>query len=99
MDVNRGTEISTVELGDKRVKLKEQLTTNVLAKIFDVFPDTIILISDDGCVTTANSKNLFEDLDDVPIWTFQETSCNPPTDAASSSNSSYSYQVYIVNSL
>ena len=49
MDVNIGSEIYTVELGDKRVKLKkEQLTTNALAKIFDIFPDTSILISDDG---------------------------------------------------
>ena len=68
MDVNRGSEIYTVELGDKRVKLKkEQLTTNVLAKIFHIFLDTSILISDDGYAVTANSKGFFEDLDmDMP---------------------------------
>ena len=93
MDVNRGSEIYAVELGDKRVKLKkEQLTTNVLAKIFDIFPDTIILISDDGYVATANSKGFFEDLDDIPIWTCQGTSCNPLAEATSSSGSSYPYQ-------
>ena len=86
MDVNRGSEIYAVEMGDKRVKLKkEQLTTNVLAKIFDIFPDTIILISDDGYVATANSKGVFEDLDDIPIWTCQGTSCNPLAEATSSS--------------
>ena len=42
MDVNRGSEIYAVELDDKRVQLKkEQLTTNVLAKLFDIFPDYI----------------------------------------------------------
>ena len=93
MDVNRGSEIYAVEMGDKRVKLKkEQLTTNVLAKIFDIFPDTIILISDDGYVATANSKGVFEDLDDIPIWTCQGTSCNPLPEATSSSSSSYPYQ-------
>ena len=92
MDVIRGTKIYSVELGDKRVKLKkEQLTTNVLAKIFDVYPDTIILISDDGYVATPNAKGIFEDLDDVPIWSCQGTSCNPPVEATSSS-SSYPYQ-------
>ena len=92
MDVIRGTEIYAVKLGDKRVKLKkEQLTTNVLAKIFDVFPDTIILSSDDGYVATPNAKGIFEDLDDVPIWSCQGTSCNPPVEATSSS-SSYPYQ-------
>lgn len=68
MDVIRGTEIYAVELGDKGVKLKkEQLTTNVLAKIFDVSPDTIILVSDDGYVATPNAKGIFEDFNDIPI--------------------------------
>ena len=71
MDTNRGGYtgvLYAVEHGQKMVKLKrEQLTTNVLGRIFDIFPETIILISDDGFVATANSKGLFEDLDDVPI--------------------------------
>lgn len=53
----------------------------------NIFPDAIILISDDGYVATANSKGFFEDLDDIPIWTCQETSCT------TSSSSSYPYQV------
>ena len=44
MDVNRGSEIYTVELGDKRVKLKkEQLTTNVLSKFSTFFQIQIFL--------------------------------------------------------
>ena len=61
----------------------EQLATNVLGKIFDIFPEMIILIGDDGFVATANSKGLFEDLDDVPIWTCQGTSCKPSTESIS----------------
>ena len=37
-------------------------------------------MSGDSFVATANSKGLFEDLDDVPIWTCQGTSCKLPTE-------------------
>jgi len=64
MDANRGGYtgvLYAVEHGQKMVKLKrEQLTTNVLGRIFDIFPETIILISDDGFVATANSKGLLK---------------------------------------
>ena len=63
----------------------KQLTTNVLGKIFGVFPEMIVLISGDGFVATANSKGLFEDLYDVPIWTCQGTSCKLPTETISTS--------------
>ena len=46
-------------------------------------------MSGDSFVATANSKGLFEDLDDVPIWTCQGTSCKLPTETISTS---YSHQ-------
>jgi len=45
----------------------------------------ITLISGDSFVATVNSKGLFEDLDDVPIWTCQGTSCKLPTETISAS--------------
>ena len=48
------------------MKLKSlQLTARVLSKIFGLFPDLILLPSDDGYVETADSDGRFHDVDDL----------------------------------
>lgn len=65
----------TVERDEKTVKLKlSQLTVQILSKIFGLFPETILLLSDDGYVETADSEGRFHDVDDLPHWTI---SCDP----------------------
>ena len=52
------------------MKLKgPQLTTQVLAKVFGLFPDTVRLLSDDGYVETPDANGRFTDVDDTPVWT------------------------------
>ena len=69
----------TVERDGKTVKLKSsQLTVQILSKIFGLFPESILLLSDDGYVETANSDGRFQDVDDLPQWTVSGDSLKPP---------------------
>ena len=55
-----------LEKDGKTVKLKSsQLTARVLSKNFGLFPDLILLPSDDGYVETADSDGRFHDVDDL----------------------------------
>ena len=59
----------TIEKDGKTVKLKpSQLTTQVIGKVFGLFPDSIILISDDGFVETPDHEGKFLDVDDLSKW-------------------------------
>ena len=87
-----------VEHGNTRRKLKPgQLNQRVLGKIFNLFPDSILLVSDDGSVETADDHGNFVDVDDFPIWTCSGDSILSPGDAensqSQSSSSSYMYQL------
>lgn len=69
----------TVERDGKTVKLKSsQLTVQILSKIFGLFPDSILLLSDDGYVETAISDGQFHDVDDMSHWTVIGDSLKPP---------------------
>ena len=68
--------IYTIQIGGKSVKLKkEQVTTAVLGQIFDLFPDSIILISEEGYVCTPNVDGTFKDINDLSMWVCQGKSC------------------------
>ena len=59
----------TVEKDGKTIKLKpSQLTTQVLSKIFGLFPESVLL-SEDGYVETADNDGRFHNVDDLPMWT------------------------------
>ena len=72
----------TVEKDGKSLKLKErQLTTSVLARVFCLFPETIILVSDDGYVEIPDEDGCFNSVDDLPVWTVTGDSMNPTSAA------------------
>ena len=76
----------TVEWDGKSVKLKSsQLTVQILSKIFGLFPESIILLSDDGYVETSDLERRFHDVDDLPHWTVSGDSLKPPASPAASS--------------
>ena len=85
----------TVEKDGKTVKLKAfQLTTQVLSKVFGLFPESILLLSDDGYVETADTDGRFHDVDDLPVWTVSGEVMNPPVSSipGPSGIAPYSYQ-------
>ncbi len=84
----------TVEKDGKTVKLKSsQLSTVVLSKVFGLFPESILLLSDDGYVETADNEGRFHDVDDLPVWTVSGESMRPADSASGSSViTQYSYQ-------
>lgn len=68
----------TIEKDGKTVKLKSsQLKTAVLSKVFGLFPDSIILLSEDGYVETADADGRFYDVDNLPVWTMSGDSLQP----------------------
>ncbi len=70
--------IYTLEKDGKSVKLKpSQLSTGVLARIFGLFPDSILLVSDDGFVETPSDDGTFETIDDLPVWSVTGESMKP----------------------
>ena len=104
--MNTNTSLSDyycVEKDGQTVKLKApQLTTQVLSKIFRLFPESILLLSEDGYVETPDTDGRFTGIDDLPVWTVSGDSMKPAslsqagTSFSSSSSSSginsYSYQ-------
>ena len=84
----------TVEKDGKTVKLKlSQLSAQVLSKVFGLFLESILLLSDDGCVETADNDGRFHDVDDLPIWTVSGESMRPADSGPGSSGIiPYSYQ-------
>ena len=87
----------TVEHGTIRRKLKPgQMSQRVLGKIFNLFPDSILLVSDDGLVETADDHGNFSDIDDLPVWTCSGDNVPSPGNTensqSQSSSSSYMYQ-------
>ncbi len=55
----------TIEQDGKSVKLKAaQLTTQVLSKVFGIFPGAILLLTSDGYIETPNDEDYFRDVDD-----------------------------------
>ena len=69
----------TVERDGKTVKLKSsQLTVQILSKIFGLFPESILLLSNDGYVETADPDGRFHDVDDLSHRTVSGDSLKPP---------------------
>ena len=70
----------TVEKEGKTVKLNKvsQLTTQVMSNGFGLFPESILLLSNDGYVETADTDGRFHDVDDLPMWTVSGVLINPP---------------------
>lgn len=68
----------TVEKDGKTIKLKEtQLTVQILSKIFGLYPESILLLSDDGYVEAPNDDGRFIDVDDLPIWSVSGEAVRP----------------------
>lgn len=87
----------TIEKDGRTVKLKSsQLTTQVLSKLFGLFPDSILLLSEDGYVETADPDGRFDDVDDLPVWSVGGESMKPvvagPGPGPSTSVAPYLYQ-------
>ena len=54
---------------DKSYQLcQEQLTVKNVAKIFNLVPDTILLVSTDGTVALPNEYGRFSDIDECDEW-------------------------------
>ena len=93
--MNTNTSLSDyycVEKDRRTVKLKApQLTTQVLSKIFGLFPESILLLSEDGYVETQTDGR-FTGVDDLPVWTVSGDSMKPASlsQAGTSSSSSSS---------
>ncbi len=87
--------IYKVEGDGKTLKLKPgQLKISVLAKLFHLFPESIILISEDGCVETPDDNGDFLEVNDFHTWSATGESTKP-SNVATASNSPlvYSYQL------
>ncbi len=68
----------TVERNGKSLKLKpRQLTTQILSKLYNAFPETIVLVPDDGYIETPDDYGKFVDVDDFAIWTVAGDSVRP----------------------
>ena len=68
----------TVERDGKTIKLKEtQLTVQILSKIFGLYPESVLLLSDDGYVEAPNDEGRFVDVDDLPIWSVSGEAIRP----------------------
>ena len=66
----------TVEKDGKTVKFKAfQLTTQVMSRLFQ---ESILLLSDDGYVETADTDGQFYNVDDLPMWTVSGELINLP---------------------
>ena len=86
-------EMYTVEQNGKLLKLKPcQLTTAVLAKLFCLFPESIVLVSDNGYVATPDEDGDFMNVDDLPIWTVTGESTKPSETLQTTSTNPYAYQ-------
>ncbi|XP_064404016.1 uncharacterized protein LOC135349419 [Halichondria panicea] len=83
----------TIEKDGKTVKLKpSQLTTQVIGKVFGLFPDSIILISDDGFVETPDHEGKFLDVDDLSKWVVNGDSLKADGLPQDQQVASFSYQ-------
>ena len=53
----------------------DQLTSKNVAKLFNLIPETIVLVSADGVVSLSDDTGKFTDIDDVwsPVWRVQGT--------------------------
>ena len=90
--------IYTVEHEGKSLKLKsKQVMIQVLAKLF---PETILLVSEDGYVETADDDGRFYDIDDLPMWTVAGDCTKPSASMnahlAANCMTPYSYQLQLL---
>ena len=88
----------TVKMDDKSFKLKEkQFTTVVLSWVFSLFPELIILVSDDGYVEIPNEEGYFTDVDNLLMWTTSGYSMTPtPAALTAAMMTSYSTSLLVL---
>ena len=52
-----GHESYTLRFGDRKIKLRDgQLSAKTIGKVFNLFPDSVILLEKNGMVETPNSS-------------------------------------------
>ena len=84
--------------GSLSLKLRDaQLNCETLGKIFNLFPQTIFLVADDGTVATPDSQGEFDtyDVDPNLVWTINGDATKPDLtamQAAAKPGTSYAYQ-------
>ena len=79
--------------GDKTVRIRPSLlTTETLGLAFDLFPDRIILESDDGTIERPNRKGQFVGIDSSIVWACSGTSITQPPPQPGPSSVNYAYQ-------
>ena len=70
----------SVERDGKSLKLKSrQLNIAILSKLFHLFPESIVLVSNDSYVETPDEDGDFIGVDDLPTWTVSGDSTKPTT--------------------
>ena len=84
--------------GSLSLKLRDaQLNCETLGKIFNLFPQTIFLVADDGTVATPDIQGEFDtyDVDPNLVWTINGDPTKPDLtgmQAAAKPGTSYAYQ-------
>ncbi len=79
--------------GEKTVRIRPSLlTTETLGLAFNLFPDRIILESDDGTIELPNRKCQFVDIDSSIVWVCSGTSISQPPTQPGPSSINYAYQ-------
>ena len=79
--------------GDKTVRIGSSLlTTETLGLAFDLFPDRIILESDDGTIERPNRKGQFVGLDSNIVWACSGSSIAQPPSQPGPSSVNYAYE-------
>ena len=88
-------ELYTLRNDKLSVKLREsQMTASTIGKIFNVFPQSIVLVSDDGNVATPDGSGVFSflDLSYETSWTVNGDPSKPDDSKSRPTLSIYAYQ-------
>ena len=74
--MSENLDLFVLEFGNKIRKLKEsQLTAQLIWKIFNVFPDSIVLVASDGTIEVPDERGCFSDLHTYMDYEVQGDSC------------------------
>lgn len=79
-------DLFTVKNDTTTVKLRSaQLNADTLSRIFNVDPDTVFLVGEDGTVAFPDSERTFDTMEmDCEVWTVNGNGRSFPTDASTS---------------
>ena len=74
--MSENLDLFVLEFGNKTRKLKEsQLTAQLIGKIFNVFPDSIVLVASDGTIEVPDERGCFSGLRTYMDYEVQGDSC------------------------